>query len=64
MEIYEARKKISKEETLQKLYNKKEEEKALLEVRKIKRSDLKKQIIYNFNSKLELKKHTKGKKIL
>lgn len=64
LKTYERRKYEQKIQTLQKLYEKNQEEAQVLSLRKIKKSDVKKQIIYNFESKFELKKNTKGIKIL
>lgn len=69
--IYEQRKEASKRETLQKLYEKKEEENEKIMARKAlvgsvyqRRSELKKQIVANFHSKFELLKNSKGKKVI
>lgn len=59
--IYERRKYDQKIENLQKLFDKNQEEAKIIEARKIKKSDLKKQIMANFNSKIALKKYSKGK---
>jgi len=59
---YERRKDLAKIETMQKLYEKKEEEKTIILARKIKRSDIKKQLIANFESRIQ--RSTKGKKVL
>lgn len=58
---YERRKYEKKIETLQELSKKNSEEKVIIAERGIKRSDIKKQLVANFESKIALKKHTKGK---
>lgn len=63
-QIYERRKFEKKIETMQTLHEKNQEEKAILDERKISRSDVKRQIIANFESKQKLLKSTKTKKVL
>lgn len=60
-EELERRKNEKRHETLQLLYDKNEIEAEQIKARKIKRSDIKNQIIANFDSKLKLRKFSKGK---
>lgn len=67
---YERRKREKKIETLQKLREKEEAQLQEIEKRSMtgsvykKRSQIKSQLVHNFNSKARLRAHTKGKKVL
>lgn len=58
---YERRKYEKKIETMQIMFEKNEKEKENISLRSVSRSDIKRQIVHNFESKIKLRKFGKGK---